>query len=100
MSPKFERLLDVDGALLEQLEHGEEPHDDLELLDERRGELAERDAADPGQLVDQLGHGVDHRRPDRRDVEHVDPRRRLRCRGPQEGLARAARASRLRGRRA
>ena len=29
-------LVEVDQALLEQLEHGEEAHDDLEPLDERR----------------------------------------------------------------
>ena len=36
MSPKLVGLVEVDQALLEQLEHGEEPHHDLEPLDERR----------------------------------------------------------------
>ena len=52
MSPKVVGLVEVDQALLVQLEHGEEAHDDLEPLDERAGERAERDAPDPGQLVD------------------------------------------------
>ena len=34
-------LVEVDQALLVQLEHGQEPHDDLEALDERLGERAE-----------------------------------------------------------
>ena len=34
-------LVEVDEALLEQLEHGEEAHHDVEALDERAGELAE-----------------------------------------------------------
>src|SRR3954447_14250677 len=52
------RLEDVDQALLVHLEDGEEADDDLEPLDERRGELAEGDATDPGQLVDELLHRV------------------------------------------
>ena len=41
-------LVEVDEALLEQLEHGEEAHDDLEPLDQRGGEPPERDARRPG----------------------------------------------------
>src|SRR5690349_6848870 len=52
------RLEDVDQALLVHLEDGEEAHDDLEPLDERRGELAEGDAPDTGQLIDELLHRV------------------------------------------
>ena len=46
MSPNDVRLVEVDEALLEQLEDGEEAHDHLEALDEVAGELAERDRAD------------------------------------------------------
>ena len=68
MSPKLLGLVELDEALLEQLEHGEEAHDHVEALGERGGEPAERDPPDPGQLVDQLGDGVGDAGPDRRDV--------------------------------
>src|SRR5829696_705119 len=80
-------LADVDVALLEQLEHRQEPHDDLDALDERIGEFPERDATDPGQLVEQLRDGVDDRRLHVVHVEQVDPLYRLRRHGPQERLA-------------
>src|SRR3546814_9523891 len=46
-------LVEVDEALLEQLQHGEEPHHHLEALDEVAGELAERDRARVGQLLEE-----------------------------------------------
>ena len=55
MSPNALGLVEVDQALLEQLQHGQEADDHLEPLDQAVGEPAERDAPDPGQLVDQLG---------------------------------------------
>src|SRR4051794_31671619 len=36
-------LVEIDQALLAQLEHGQEAHDDLEPLDQVGGEPAERD---------------------------------------------------------
>ena len=72
MSPKVLGLVELDQALLEQLEHGEEAHDHLEPLDQAAGEPAERDAPDPRQLVEQLGDRVGHAGPDRGDVEQVD----------------------------
>ena len=41
ISPKAPGWIEVDHALLVQLEQGQEPHDDLEPLDERRGQLPE-----------------------------------------------------------
>ena len=70
-------LVELDHALLEQLEHGEEAHDHLQPLDEAVGQPAERDAPDAGQLVDQLGHRVGDAGAHRGDVEQVDDRHRL-----------------------
>ena len=80
-------LVELDQALLVQLEHGEEAHDDLEPLDQRAGELAERDAPDARQLVEQLLDRVGDAGPDRGDVVEVDARHRLRRDRPQEGGA-------------
>ena len=72
MSPKRAGLVEVDEALLEQLEDGEEANDDLEPLDQVAGELAEADAPDQGQLLEQLDDGVGDRGPDGGDVVEVD----------------------------
>ena len=48
MSPKLVELVELDEALLVQLEDREEAHDDLEPVDQRPRELAERDAARRG----------------------------------------------------
>ena len=67
-------LVELDEALLEQLEQGQEAHDDLDALDELAGELAEPDAPDAGQLVDQLFDGVEHGHPHDVDVGDLDRR--------------------------
>src|SRR6186713_1733391 len=51
-------LLDVDEALLEQLEYGEEADDHVEALGEAGGEPGERDRPGLGQRREQLGDGV------------------------------------------
>ena len=72
-------LVELDHALLEQLQHGEEADDHLDAVDEIAGEPPERDAPDPRQLVDQFGDRVGDRRGDRGDVEQVDRRDRARA---------------------
>src|SRR5262245_52873890 len=57
-------LVELDEALLEELEHGEEAHDDVEPLHEAAGELTEADRADEGQLLEELRDGLAHRCPD------------------------------------
>ena len=61
---------------------GQEADDDLQPLDQPVGQAAEGDAADPGQLVDQLGHRLGHRQPDGGDVGEVDLRHRPRASWP------------------
>src|SRR4029079_15431008 len=78
-------LFEFDPSLLEQLQHGEEPHDHLEALDQTAGEAPERDASDPGQLVDQLRPRVSDAGPPTSNVEEVDSRHRPRRDGPQTG---------------
>ena len=93
ISPKPCGLVEVDEALLEQLEDGEEAHDDLEPLDEVAGELAERDRARRrGSSSSSSIDGVGDRGPDGRDVVEVDPRDRLGRDGPEEGPAAGRRA--------
>ncbi len=77
-------LLDVDEALLVQLEHGEEAHDDLETFEQPAGELPERHAPRAWQLVEQLLHRVGDAGADRCDVVEVDAWRRLRRDGAEE----------------
>src|SRR4051794_33177114 len=60
-------LVELDHPLLEQLEHGQEPHDELEPLGEAGGETTEGDATRSGKLVEQLDHRVAHAGPDGRD---------------------------------
>src|SRR6478735_5628226 len=50
--PEVLGLVELDEALLEQLEHGEEAHDHVEAIGERIGQAGERDPPRPRQLVD------------------------------------------------
>src|SRR5947209_793361 len=58
-------LVELDEALLVELEHGEEADDDLEALGQVLGQVPERDAPGARQLVDQLVDRVAHAGPDR-----------------------------------
>lgn len=69
---KVRRLVDVDHALFEQLQNCEESHNDLEFVDERSGQLPERDAPDPREFIDELRDRFDNRHPDGSDVKEVD----------------------------
>src|SRR5690606_40887544 len=53
-------LVEVDEALLEQLEHGQEADDDVEPLDQASGELPEPDATGQGELLHELEHRLGH----------------------------------------
>ena len=61
-------LLEVDRALLEQLEHREEAHDHFELGAGTGREVAEADRARRGQQREHRVDRVAHAGPDRRDV--------------------------------
>ena len=73
MSPNVVGLPQVDEALLEQLEDGEEVHDHLESFRERRGQFPERHATSAGQLDAEVGHRVDDAGTDGGHVEQIDP---------------------------
>ncbi len=89
-SPKRLELLEVDDALLEQLEHGQEAHDDLELLGDAVGELAETHRAVRGQQREHRVDRVAHAGPDRRDVRGLHF---LGGRGRREAAPRPPRAT-------
>src|SRR5688572_25075599 len=88
-------LIEVDEALLEQLEDGEEADDHLEPLGEVGRQVAERDAADAGQLVDELGDRLCHREAHRVDVEQVDERFGARRQRPNRGALQTPHAGAL-----
>ena len=91
-------LVDVDDALLVELEHGEEPHDDLDAVVDPGDERAEAHRRGAAQLHEQRVGGVAHADADRRHVVEVDlGRRRRRREAPDRGgvqlLAGVTRAS-------
>src|SRR5579864_5342177 len=57
-------LVDVDQATLEQLEHGQEAHDDLQAFAVVAGELPEGGVPDSRKLSHELLQRVAHARPD------------------------------------
>ena len=65
-------LVELDDALLEQLEQRRGSGRSPRAARPDRGQPAERDAADPRQLVEQLGDGVGDAGAHRGDVEQVD----------------------------
>ena len=77
-------LVELDDALLEQLEEGEEADDHLHPVGEPGGQPAERQPAHTRQFGEQLGDRVADAGGDRGDVEQVDVRLRLGGRGAQE----------------
>ena len=88
-------LLELDDALLVQLEHREEANDRVEPAHRVGSERAERDGALGGKAVEDDRDRFRDARADRRDVLGVDPldRRRRRAPGaPRRGVARDAAA--------
>jgi tryptophanyl-tRNA synthetase len=82
-------LVEVDDALLEEFEQGEEPHDHLEPLDQPTREPGEADPTDTWQFIDELGDRIGDAGPDRGDMEQIDARHRAWGRGAEKGGANA-----------
>ncbi len=73
--------------MLEELQHGQKPHDDFQPVDQARGERPEADGPDTGQLLDQFAYRVGDGSRHGADMVEIERRLGLGGEGPTTGVA-------------